>query len=237
MSSIYEDGTYLENNPAWHSGDSEWKASQIFQILRSNHQSPKSVVEVGCGAGGVVAELAKLMHETKFVGYDVSSQAIELTKSKASDRVQFVLGDYFAMQNQIFDLAVCADVFEHIDDYLGFLRKLASKQKQVVFHVPLDLSLVSTLFPLILIKTRKLVGHVHYFSKETAEVTIRDCGFNIIDSQITAGCLAFPEPGVKGRLFWAIRKAIYSVSPRFAAKTLGGFSLIILAQSNTFNNK
>ena len=70
------------------------------------------------------------MHETKFVGYDVSSQAIELAKLKASDRVQFVLGDYFAMQNQNFDLAVCADVFEHIDDYLGFLRKLASKQKQ-----------------------------------------------------------------------------------------------------------
>ncbi|MFM8452916.1 MAG: class I SAM-dependent methyltransferase, partial [Acidimicrobiaceae bacterium] len=111
MSSIYEDGTYLENNPAWHSGDSEWKASQIFQILRLNHQSPKSVVEVGCGAGGVVAELAKLMHETKFVGYEVSSQAIELAKSDASDRVQFVLGDYFATQDQIFDLAVCADVF------------------------------------------------------------------------------------------------------------------------------
>jgi SAM-dependent methyltransferase len=237
MSSIYEDGTYLENNPAWHSGDSEWKASQIFQILRSNHQSPKSVVEVGCGAGGVVAELAKLMHETKFVGYDVSSQAIELAKLKASDRVQFVLGDYFAMQNQIFDLAVCADVFEHIDDYLGFLRKLASKQKQVVFHVPLDLSLVSTLFPSILIKTRKLVGHVHYFNKETAEATIRDCGFDIVDNRITAGCLAFPEPGIKGKLFWIIRKASFSISPSFAAKTLGGFSLIVLAQSNTFNNK
>ncbi|MFM8948780.1 MAG: class I SAM-dependent methyltransferase [Acidimicrobiaceae bacterium] len=237
MSSIYEDGTYLENNPAWHSGDSEWKASQIFQILRSNHQSPKTVVDVGCGAGGVVAELAKLMHETKFVGYEVSSQAIGLAKSNASDRVQFVLGDYFATQDQIFDSAVCADVFEHIDDYLGFLRNLSKIQKQVVFHVPLDLSLVSALFPSILIKTRKLVGHVHYFNKETAEATIRDCGFDIVESRITAGCLAFPEPGVKGRLFWIIRKVVYSMSPKFAAKILGGFSLIILAQSSTFNNK
>ena len=237
MSSIYVDGTYLENNPAWHSGDSEWKASQIFQILQSNDQSPRSVVEVGCGAGGVVARLAKLMNETKFVGYDISSHAIELAKPKASDRVQFVLGDYFVTQNQSFDLAICADVFEHIDDYFSFLRKLASKQKQVVFHVPLDLSLVSTLFPSVLIKTRKLVGHVHYFNKETAEATIKDCGFEIADSRITAGCLAFPDPGVKGRFFWAIRKVVYSVSPKFAAKMLGGFSLMVLAQSNAFKKK
>ena len=235
MSSIYVDGTYLENNPAWHSGDSEWKANQIFQILQSNNQNPRSVVEVGCGAGGVVARLAKLMHEAKFVGYDISSQAIELAKPKASDRVQFALGDYLVTQNQSFDLAICADVFEHIDDYFNFLRRLASKQNQVVFHVPLDLSLVSTLFPTILIKTRKLVGHVHYFNKETAEATIKDCGFDIVDSRITAGCLAFPEPGVKGRLFWAIRKIFYSVNPKFAAKTLGGFSLLVLAKSSTFN--
>jgi SAM-dependent methyltransferase len=235
MSSIYVDGTYLENNPAWHSGDSEWKANQVFQILRSNNQNPRSVVEVGCGAGGVVARLAMLMNESKFVGYDISSHAIELAKPKASDRVQFVLGDYLVTQNQSFDLAICADVFEHIDDYFSFLRKLASKQNQVVFHIPLDLSLVSSLFPSILIRTRKLVGHVHYFNKETAEATIKDCGFDIVDSRITAGCLAFPEHGVKGRLFWAIRKTFYSVSPKFAAKTLGGFSLLVLAKSNTFN--
>jgi SAM-dependent methyltransferase len=235
MSSIYADGTYLENNPAWHSGDSEWKANQIFQILQSNDQSPRSVVEVGCGAGGVVARLAKLMNETKFVGYDISSHAIELAKSNASDRIQFVLGDYFVTQNHSFDLAICADVFEHIDDYLSFLRKLALKQKQVVFHIPLDLSLVSAFFPSILIKTRKLVGHVHYFNKETAEATIKDCGFEIVDSRITAGCLAFPEAGVRGRLFWAIRKAVYLVSPKFAAKTLGGFSLVILARSNSLD--
>jgi SAM-dependent methyltransferase len=236
MSSIYEDGTYLEKNPAWHSGDSAWKANQIFEILLSNHQSPRSVVEVGCGAGGVIAHLAKLMHETKFVGYDISSQAIELAKPKANDQVKFLLGDYLDTQNQSFDLAICADVFEHIDDYFGFLRKLASKQKQVVFHIPLDFSLVSVLLPSILIKTRNLVGHLHYFSKETAEATIRDCDFEIIDSRITAGCLAFPEPGAKGRFFWLVRKIFYSVSPKFAAKILGGFSLMIFAQSKTFEN-
>ena len=237
MASIYEDGNYFTKNPTWGSEHSFWKAAQISHVLFSNDISPKKIVEIGCGAGGVILGLSRLMPGVNFVGYDISPQAIALAKPKASDRVQFVFGDYFALQDQSFDLAICADVFEHIDDYLGFLRKLASTQKQAVFHIPLDLALVSTLFPSILINTRNLVGHLHYFNKETAEVTIKDCGFDILDSRITAGCLAFPEPGVKGRLFWAIRKAIYSVSPKFAAKTLGGFSLIILAQSNTFNNK
>lgn len=237
MSSIYEDGSYLAKNPTWDVEHSFWKAAQISRVLLAIDVLPNKIIEIGCGAGGIIQELSRLMPRVDFVGCDISPQAIELAKPKASDRVQFVLGDYFATQNQSFDLAICADVFEHIDDYLGFLRKLATKQKQVVFHVPLDLSLVSALFPSILIKTRKLVGHVHYFNKETAEATIRDCGFDIVDSRITAGCLAFPEPGIKGRSLWIIRKASYLISPKFAAKILGGFSLIILAKSSTFNSK
>ena len=237
MSSIYEDGTYLADNPGWHSTDSEWKAKQIFETLRSNNQSPKTVVEVGCGAGGVVFHLAKLLNETLFIGYDISAQAINLAKLNASDRVQFVLGDYFVSQDLMFDLAICADVFEHVDDYLGFLKRLALKQKCVVFHVPLDISLVSTLLPSILIKTRNLVGHIHYFNKETAEATIRDCGFDIVDSRVTPGCLELPERGFKGKLFWTIRKVVHSFSPKFAAKILGGFSLMVLAESTNFNRQ
>lgn len=231
MSSVYEDGTYLENNPAWHAGESEWKAKEIFSMLQCHNQQPKTIVEIGAGAGGVTNALSKLLPNSQFVGYDISPQAIAMALKNTSERVQFVLGDYFELSTEKFELAICADVFEHIDDYLGFLKKLAQKQGLTVFHVPLDLSLVSILMPSLLIRTRNLVGHLHYFSRKTAEATINDCGFKIMDSRITTGCLEFPDRGVKGRIFWLIRKIAYAINPEIASKLFGGFSLLVLAES------
>ena len=232
MSEIYKDGRYLANNPYWHSTDSPWKANEIYKILKSQNISPKTIVEVGCGAGGVSIELSMKLPEAKFVGYDISPQALEIAKLHLTHQVKFVLGDFFLAEAHQHDLAICADVFEHIEDHLGFLRTLALKQDLVVFHIPLDLSVASRLMPSILTRTRELVGHLHFFNKQTAESTLTSCGFKIIKSQVTAGCLEFPEPGFKGKLLWFIRKVVFLLSPSLAAKTLGGFSLLVLAKSD-----
>ena len=231
MKSIYEDGSYLKKNPTWDSEHSLWKAVQIFQVLTENDLFPEKIIEIGCGAGGIISELSSFLPGTSFVGYDISPQAIDLARKRLSERVQFVLGDYLSIKSQEFDLAICADVFEHVDDYVGFLKSLARGEKFVVFHVPLDLSLISILLPSILIKTRNLVGHIHYFNEQTALATIKDCGFNVLSSRVTAGCLEFPGNGISGKLFWSIRKVVFIISPSFAARTLGGFSLIVLAKS------
>ncbi len=48
MTQIYEDGTYLDNNPGWHEEDSPWKAKQIDNIIKKNSLNPKTICEVGC---------------------------------------------------------------------------------------------------------------------------------------------------------------------------------------------
>lgn len=232
MSNIYENGQYSELNPTWHSEHSSWKAKQIIRSLEEFEISPKKVVEIGCGAGGIILELSRHFEDSYFSGFDISPQANEISKNYANERVDFVLGDFFLLQKEEYDLAICADVFEHVDDYLGFLRALSQRQKLSIFHIPLDLSLISSLMPSILIKTRDAVGHLHYFNKTTAEATLTDCGFKIIDSRITEGCLAFPDPGILGRFFWGIRRIVFHFSPKLAAQFLGGFSLLVLASSD-----
>src|SRR5690606_39364807 len=44
-----------------------------------------------------------------------------------------------------FDLVLCIDVFEHIEDYLGFLRILRDKGTYKLFHIPLDMTVLSVL--------------------------------------------------------------------------------------------
>ena len=33
---LYSDGTYSNNNPNWHSEDSEWKSKEIFTMIEKN---------------------------------------------------------------------------------------------------------------------------------------------------------------------------------------------------------
>ena len=57
ITSRYNDGGYLSENPDWHVGDSPWKAQQIHKIIDRNKLSPRTICEVGCGAGEILRQL------------------------------------------------------------------------------------------------------------------------------------------------------------------------------------
>ena len=48
---LYSNGTYLEKNPLWYSDESPFKAAQILRMLERHRLKPKTIAEVGCGAG------------------------------------------------------------------------------------------------------------------------------------------------------------------------------------------
>tara|TARA_B100000795_G_scaffold70978_1_gene49889 strand:- start:351 stop:557 length:207 start_codon:yes stop_codon:yes gene_type:complete len=54
IKSIYNDGTYIKDNPGWHSEDSEWKSEQILNLLSNNTIKPSTVCDVGCGSGEII---------------------------------------------------------------------------------------------------------------------------------------------------------------------------------------
>ena len=230
MSEMYVGGDYLRLNPTWDAEHSEWKANLIRDLLNENCVQFNKMIEIGCGAGQILVQLSKMFPSRLFVGFDISPQAHELAKQFETENVWFNLGDYLKEPESKQEVIVCADVFEHVEDYLGFLKSLSKKSELVVFHIPLDLSLVSILIPEVLLKSRRNVGHLHYFNKEIAEATLVTCGYKIIDSRITAGCLEFPDRGMLGRTYWLIRKLCSYMSLSITARVFGGFSLLVLAE-------
>ncbi len=231
MSDIYLSGNYLLLNPTWDAEQSPWKAKLIQDLLEKHQIKFDKLSEIGCGAGQILVKLAKTYPTKTFIGFDISPQAHELAKVFASENLQFKLCDFIDGSDDKQEVVICADVFEHVDDYLGFLRSLNKRSRYAVFHIPLDISVIGALIPEIILKTRRKVGHLHYFNRATAEATLETCGYKIIDSQITAGCLEFPDQGALGRAIWLIRKVCHYLSPSFAAQVFGGFSLLVLAES------
>ncbi|MEO9169355.1 MAG: class I SAM-dependent methyltransferase [Aestuariivirga sp.] len=232
--SIYNDGEYFDNNPSWHQEDSSWKANEIAKILGRNKIIPQSVVEVGCGAGVILIELSKMNQfvGTKFNGYDPSEGAIALTVPLANAQVAFKCADYFATPlKKRPDLILAIDVVEHVPDYWGFLSNCRSHAEYKIYHIPLDVHLSSVLRG-TLTDGRKSVGHLHYFTQETALSTLADTGHTIIDYHLTSGALdlASKRRSMRLNLSNIPRRLLAVISKRWAARVLGGFSLMVLTQ-------
>lgn len=227
---IYSDGTYLRNNPDWHADDSAWKASHIARMLELHGIKPQSVCEVGCGSGEILVQLAsKLAPGTSLTGYDISPDAYALCSRKAGGNMQFRLGDLLETQEQ-FDLAMAIDVFEHVEDCFAFVRKLRERARYKIFHIPLDLSALSLARGGKLLAMRKSAGHIHYFSKDTALALLEDTGYKVIDHFYTSGTTDFDNVGWKTRLMKLPRRALARANPDAAARLLGGYSLMVLAE-------
>ena len=224
-----ENSEYLKNNPGWHVDDSPWKAKQIIKMLARNSIKPKSITEVGCGAGEILNQLYQSMpKDISFTGYDISGDAINLAKQREKDRLKFKHEDFLEADVKP-DLLLMIDVFEHVENYLGFLTICKNKAKNTIFHIPLDISVHGVLRNK-LINGRKSVGHLHYFMKETAIATLVDSGYDIEDFFYTAGSLDLPRKTLKSKIAVLPRKFMYCINKDLAAKTLGGFSLLVLAK-------
>ncbi len=229
MASIYTDGTYLRNNPSWHEDDSGWKAGHIARLLARNGIEPASVCEVGCGAGEILRSLAARLPAARLVGYDISPAAYEICSRKATANVSYKLGD--ALEDSIeFDVVMAIDVFEHVEDYFGFLRRLRIRGRHKVFHIPLELSVQNVLRAKPLIDARRSVGHLHHFSRETALAALEDTGYEVLDHFYTSGRTDLGGLGWKSALLKWPRRAVYRVSPEAAVRVLGGYSLMVLAR-------
>ena len=230
MSDIYQDGTYLTQNPLWHQEDSAWKARHIAQMIRRNGLKPVSVCEVGCGAGEVLRQLSQeLGGPTRYHGFEISPQAFDLCRGKAAPGLTFTLGDAFD-QPERFDLVLAIDVIEHVEDYRGFLRQLRKCGTYKILHIPLDLSAQAVLrsFPLRHLRTK--YGHIHYFTRQTALSALADMGYRVLDCVYTAGALELDHQTWRSRLAELPRRLVFGINQDLAARLLGGFSLLVLAR-------
>ncbi len=229
--SIYSDGQYLANNPTWHAEDSPWKADHILDVIHRNELAPRSICEVGCGAGEILVQLkAHLPEECEFWGYDVSPDAHALAASRSDDRLHFRHADILDESVTCYDLLLVIDLIEHLDDYYGFLRGVRPRAEYKIFHIPLDLSAYTVLASRPILHARESVGHIHYFTCDTALAALQDTGYEIIDWFYPHDVDPLRGKSFKQKILTLLRRGFLQLSPDFAVRLLGGRSLMVLAR-------
>lgn len=228
--SIYLDGAYLEKNPLWHIDEAPFKVRQILRMLKKNNLKPRTVCEVGCGAGEVLRLLQKDLDEsTSFWGYEISPQALEMCSSRANEKLKFKLADISQEEGVFFDLLLVLDVLEHVENYFGFLNDIRSKGDLKMFHIPLDLSVQAIARKRGLLTRRELYGHIHYFTRETALATLKDVGYEILDSFYAPRCIEMGHKRAQ-KIARLPRMMCFALHQDFTVRILGGYSLMVLAR-------
>ena len=90
---FYTEGEYLKNNPDWHQAGSKWKADLIFEFIKKFQLPTGLVVDVGCGAGEILVQLAKQLGPASVLkGYDISPQAIQIATKKETGAIKILRG-------------------------------------------------------------------------------------------------------------------------------------------------
>jgi SAM-dependent methyltransferase len=231
VSSIYTDGTYLERNPSWHAEDAAWKAEQIMAMVRRHGLAPRRVGEIGCGSGDLLAHLSEMLGiGVDFHGYDVALDAMEIARPKSRRNLMFHHGDGIEDSGADFDLVLVVDVLEHVEDCIGFARRVAKLGTDKIFHIPLEVSVQTVLRATPIQASRERWGHLHFFTEETALATIAAAGMTVVDSTFTFTSLDLPAERLRRRLARWPRRVGYALSPHLAVRVLGGASLLVLAR-------
>lgn len=224
----YKDGTHLERTQSWHVQHSPWKARHIERLLARNHMIPATIADVGCGGGEIIRQLSLNHPNTRYVGYELSPQAFELCRTRESERVRYRCENILDADAH-YDCLLCIDVFEHVEDYMGFLRGLKPKAEYKIFHIPLDISLWSVLGR-SMAHARHQMGHLHYFTYETAIATLSDCGYEIVDGFFTPAFEARAARTLRGKIANTFRSLLFKMAPHWCARLLGHCSYMVLTK-------
>jgi len=209
---------------AWRAVSAEGKADHVARLAAGLAERPRSLVEVGCGDGGLLEALAARGLADSLHGFDISERAVKIASGRAAiQRIERFDGASLPGKDAAYDLGVLSHVLEHVPDPVPLLRETARVCRAVVVEVPLEDNRFASRPGVE--RGRQAVGHLHRLSRADVHRLASEAGLAV------AGELADPLP-LRVHLFWAsgltararalgkaaARRLLFTVAPRAAER-------------------
>ena len=218
------------------------KASELFFTLGSDpgavrdlaELSPCRLLEVGCGAGGVIGhfshELERNGIKVQACGVDSRRHAIEIARINWP-QLEFRCED-FREKGRTADLLLMIDFLDQLTDPAALLESVRHHSRFFLFRIPLDRSVYNVLTGK-LAKIREEAGHYHYYTRRSAISLLADTGYRVRAMDFTDN---FRDPtnlrSVGAKINFLPRAALSAVSRSVSARIMGGHSLVVLAEAS-----
>jgi SAM-dependent methyltransferase len=181
---------------------------------------PRSLVEIGCGDGALLVELAGLAPVLD--GFELSAAAAEKAAAReipGARRIEAYDGARVPAEDGEYDLAVLSHVLEHVPDPAPLLAEDARVAPWVVVEVPLEANR-SARRPAKRAEAAR-IGHLHAWAR--ADVQALAAGAGLRTREELADPLSYEHHaffGHRGRaaVKWAVRAAAHRLAPGAAER-------------------
>jgi SAM-dependent methyltransferase len=203
--------------------DEEGNTFSKISSLWPARSGPLQVLDIGCGAGSVTADLVK--HGHTVFGIDIQDEAVRRANLRGLHARIGDLNEALSFGDQSFDVVVAGDIVEHVFDPVGLLREIRRVLKDdgcALLVIPQHFDFIQR-FRMLFGKGIVSAEHLHYcrdytpwnyvhirfFTLAEAQQMIQFAGFDIEGLEITPLAIHFPQP---------IRFLLQLVSNRVARK-------------------
>lgn len=228
----FYDEAYSQADPAAARGYGEWralgartKADHIVALLDRSGVRPERLVEIGCGAGSLLAELAGRGVAPRLDGFDLSTAAIEIARGHGLAGVRFEVydGARLPVADGAYDVAVLSHVVEHVPAPGALLAEAARVARWVVVEVPLERNR-SAARPAKRAEAAR-IGHIQFFDRAAIRALCAAAGLDVraeLADPLGFAHHAFGAIGARARLRAAakagVRRMAWRLAPRAAER-------------------
>lgn len=213
---MYE-GAYEERAYDWYTICAVDKANNLCALL--GNRPVEGVLEVGCGAGAVLAAVAKRGVGTSHRGVDMADPRLHQAPQAAGLNLSPYDGESLPFVDRSIDLVYASHVVEHVPEPRRFVREMARvAAKWLYFEVPCELHVRASAGALQ--KTLD-IGHINAYTPESFVLMLQTAGLSVVEARVfdlSAEVQAFHTSRLRGGAKRFIRSGLLSLSPWLATR-------------------
>jgi SAM-dependent methyltransferase len=222
---FYEAGYSLQGDEAakmgrWRALGARSKAAHVAALCERAGLRPATLVEIGCGDGSLLAELAARQVSPVLDGFELSPKAAGFARERGvARRVEAYDGERVPAEDGAYDLAVLSHVLEHVPQPQALLGEAARVAAWVVVEVPLEANR-SAARPAKRAEAAR-IGHLHAFDRAAVAALLGDAGLTPaadLADPLSYEHLAFFGHRGRAALKWAVRTTAHRAAPRAAER-------------------
>ena len=144
------------------------RVARIVELVRQ--LAPKTLVDLGCGNGRLLEEIAAAMPDVRLAGIDLSMRQIEENRARVPEVEWRVADLQHPMLEDTYHVVVASEVIEHLDDAAMLLRNAHALARRGG-----HLILTTQSGPLR--ETERRVGHVRHFTAAELRALLEQTGW------------------------------------------------------------
>jgi SAM-dependent methyltransferase len=227
--SFYDRAYSLQGDEAavyarWRTLGALGKADHVLELCRRAGRSPRSTLDVGCGDGALLAELARRDFGGRLAGMEIAEVAAAIARRREEiDSVALFDGLSLPLADGEHELGVLSHVLEHVPDPGALLAEVARVCGAVVVEVPLEANWSAR-------RSSKRehaaeIGHLQRLDRRRARELVSEAGLSVaaelqdaLPLEVHRFFAGSSAARAKASVKWAVRGALDGLAPPLARR-------------------